>query len=152
MSSPNVTNRETVRDAFVALISSSMVGAGKSLYAVYGYQPDGEELKGKSPVMWVSSGPTTRDYRSVTQRKKTEFTLIVQSAVRLDAASNPAAVEDRLDKIEKAFADVFMDEDNTQTANWEMMEIDQSTPGYMVVGGNEYRVEITPVRIVTYDG
>lgn len=152
MTSPEVTNRETMRDALYTLINAGMVGSGKWVHVLFAYQPDAEELKGKSPAMWVSSGPTRRVKRTISIRTKTTYTFLVQSAIRLDGSQSPALVEDRLDKIEKELMDILLDDDNRSTANWENLMVEESTPGYTKIGGNEYRTEIFPVVVEAYDG
>ncbi|HUV92743.1 MAG TPA: hypothetical protein VMV80_06625 [Anaerolineales bacterium] len=152
MTSPDVTNRETMRDALYTLLSTGLVGSGKWVQGMYAYQPDAEEIDGKSPLMWVSSGPTARVKRTINLRTKTSYTFLVQSAVRLDKTKTPAWVEDRLDKIEKELMDILLDDDNRSTATWQNMDVEESTPGYTVIGGNEYRIEIFPVIVEAYDG
>lgn len=148
----DVTNRETIRDALYTLLSSGLVGAGKYVQSMTAYEPDPEEIKGKSPVAWISSGPTQRIKTAISLRTKSGYVFVFQVAVRLDGTLTPAQVDDRLDLIEKEAADILLEDANRSTANWSNMEIGESTPGYTMIGGSEYRIELTPITIDGRDG
>lgn len=47
----DVTNRETVRDAFTTLLSTALVGSGLPVQAVYGYKIG--DFQGQSPIVIV---------------------------------------------------------------------------------------------------
>lgn len=115
--SANTVNRETVRDAFAALLSAGLVGSGLPVQAVYGY------LIGKieeTPVVVVTSAGTARMRAGIGDaRWNSYFVLQVLTFVRdADAANGwtEANVEDTLDLIDKKIADIVAD--NRNNANW----------------------------------
>lgn len=149
----NGVNRETIRDAYVALVEAAMVGAGKPLQAVYGYQVG--DFEDQSPVMVVTSGPSERVKKQLgTLFRDVHVTLYVHTFVAYaieGTAWGEDDAEDRLDLIDKEHADLVAD--NANTADWDNLDLDGPTePGVLTIGGTEYRYERTTVRARVLNG
>jgi hypothetical protein len=113
----NTINRETVRDAFAALLNTALVGTGKPVQVVYGY-PIGKIEQ--TPTVCVASSGTARQRAGIgDSRWNSYFVLEVFTFVRdSDTAGSwtEAQVEDQLDLIDKYIADCVAD--NRVNANW----------------------------------
>jgi hypothetical protein len=101
-----VISREAVRDEVVAGLSADIVGDGRPVKAVYGYQIG--TLEGESPVVLVLSGPIKRKIAGMgAKRYDNTITLEIQSLV-YDGDTNQDLSEqereDKLDEIEAAIA------------------------------------------------
>lgn len=115
--SANTTNRETVRDAFAALLETSLVGTGLPVQAVYNY-PIGKIEE--TPLVYVASSGTARQRAGIGDaRWNSYFVFEVATFVRdADAANGwtEQEVEDQMDLIDKAIADCIAD--HRINANW----------------------------------
>lgn len=143
----NAKNRELARDELVSLIDTEMVGAGKPLQAVFGQKTT--DFQNKAPVCVVFAGGSQRIWRGMgsgTAKYRTRVRLHAMFFVPdADEAAgwSDADVEDKLDEIEKEFADVIADNRGTGT-NWTSIE---HAPGEFsnivpaTVGGKAYVVE-----------
>ena len=146
-----ISNRETYRDALVALFSTSLTGTGKPAQAVYGYMIG--DFAGQSPVVVVSSAGSEREQGAVTSRQKCWFyfnvyTFTLYAQVGTSWAEDDA--EDRSDLLEKTIAEVIVD--NRSTATWSFIELDgRSVVDSVIVAGEEYKRETIPVKILVYD-
>jgi hypothetical protein len=113
-------NRETVRDAFAALLETALTGSGKPVYAVYNYLKGVITTDDGSPLVMVTSGGTARQRAGIGDtRWNSYFVLEIFTFVRdADAAIGwtEQNVEDALDSIDKAIADAVAD--NRVNANW----------------------------------
>jgi hypothetical protein len=116
----NTANRETIRDAFATLLQTALTGTGKPVYAVYNYLKGVITIEDGSPLVMVTSGGTARQRAGIGDaRWNSYFILQVFTFIRdADAANNwtEQNVEDALDAIDKAIADVVAD--NRNNANW----------------------------------
>lgn len=116
----DTVNRETVRDAFAALLNTALVGTGKPVSAVYGYLKGVITTDDPTPIVMVTSAGTARQRAGIGDtRWNSYFVLQVLTFVRdADAANNwtEASVEDTLDLIDKEIADCVAD--NRANANW----------------------------------
>lgn len=145
------TNRETVRDALVTLLSSALTGAGNPAQAVYGYQVG--DFQGQSPVVVVASAGSQREpFQLRGQRNLLYFNIFVFVLFDdPDTDWDEDDAEDRIDLIEKEIADVVID--NRKTDNWTHIRLEgRSTVDSLQIGGSEYRREVITVRIETVDG
>ena len=70
----DVQNRQTIREAYAALLVTALVGSGKPAQKVYEYIPG--DFKGQSAVVAIDSAPSTRGKQAQVTR--------VSSGVRLD--------------------------------------------------------------------
>jgi hypothetical protein len=147
----NSTNRETVRDAFVALLTSGLVGSGKPVQAVYGYQTG--DFNSQSPVVVVSSSGSEREkFTLKAQRSLLYFNIFVFVLYSDKADWGEDDAEDAVDLIEKEIADLVRD--NRQTANWTDLQLEGRSllsSLRMTLGGEEYRLETMTVRMEVID-
>ena len=140
------TERETVRDAFVTLLSAALVGSGKPCKAVYGYLANRIDT---SPVVCVSSAGAMRQ-RIAKSSWAYEFLFNVEILVKWKDSSNWAAddAEDKIDEIETDIANVL--ESNQSTTNWATIDYDgRSATDITNIGGVDYRRETIPVVIAS---
>lgn len=151
----NTANRETARDALTALFTAALVGAGKPVQAVYGYQAS--DFDGQSPVVVVlSSGVYRMRYTLKSTRYKSFFNLevivFVADAISDDSWTD-ANVEDKLDEVEKEIADVLAD-NRFNNSKWS--DIRMSDEGSQIlpanVGGDSYKMEVIPIIAEVIDG
>lgn len=116
----NTVNRETVRDAFAALLVTALTGTGNPVYAVYNYLKGVITTEDGSPLVMVTSSGTARQRAGIGDvRWNSYFVLEVFTFVRDAEAANSWTeqnVEDTLDLIEKEIADTVAD--NRTNANW----------------------------------
>lgn len=153
----NAANRETVREALTALLSSALTGVGNPVQAVYGYHisefgGDGFE----SPVVLVLSSGSQRERRGLGHQVYRTFfrleLLVFVSDARVAESWTDAEVEDRLDLIEKEIADVLAE--NRSTASWHDIK---HVPGNFTnivpakLGGHSYKMEMIPVIVEVHD-
>jgi hypothetical protein len=145
----NSTNRETVRDAFVALLSTELVGDGKPVQAVFGYQTG--SFGTKTPVVVVSSAGSEREkFALKAQRSLLYFNVFVFVLYSDQGTWGEDDAEDRIDLIEKEIADLVRD--NRKTANWTDLQLEgRSNLDSMPIGGEEYRREVVTVRMEVLD-
>lgn len=154
--SANTANRETVRDAFAALLNTALVGSGLPVQAVYNY-PIGKITE--TPVVCVASSGTARQRAGIgDSRWNSFFVLEVFTFVRdADTAAGwtEQNVEDQLDLIDKSIADVVAD--NRVSANWN--NISYSLESSNVPAASEiftdtergYKLEMTKIYIQKMD-
>jgi hypothetical protein len=118
--SANTVNRETIRDAFATLLTNGLTGVGKPVYAVYNYLKGVITTEDGSPLVMVTSGGTARQRAGIGDtRWNSYFVLEVFTFVRdADAANSwtEQNVEDALDSIDKAIADIVAD--NRVSTDW----------------------------------
>jgi hypothetical protein len=145
----NSINRETVRDAFVALMTTELVGDGKPVQALYGYQAG--DFQGQSPVVIVASAGSEREKFSLKAQRSLLYLNIFTFVLYSDQDTwGEDDAEDRIDLIEKEIADLVRD--NRTTANWIDLQLDgRSNLSSLMVGGQEYRLETMTVRMEVLD-
>ncbi len=144
------TNRETVRDAFVGLLTTALVGTGKPAQAVYGYLK--ADLGKQSPVVCVASGGTGQEKRAVTSRQKNNFyfNIYTFTLYAKDATYGEDDVEDIVDLLEMTIRSTIAA--NLSNQYWSFIEYDgRSTTDSVIISGEEYRREIIPVQLDGYD-
>lgn len=153
------SNRKATREALADLLETALVGAGKPVQEVLDYKKG--DLGGKSPVVVVTSSdnPSRRyDYAMGSQKWRNVFTFDVLVFVadadddETGSGWDEADVEDKLDDIEQAIAEVIAT--NQANANWTYITYgDQGTATVPVsdLGGNPYVVEIIPISVEVYD-
>lgn len=117
----NAANRKAARIELGSLINTAMVVGGDAR-ASYAYKR-GEFTEG--PTILVYSGPALRSQHGMgDERYNSQFTLFVDIYVP-DASTaagwSEADVEDKVDDLNKALADVI--KDNEQNANWDFIEL-----------------------------
>ena len=142
------SNRETVRDAFAALVDTAMVGTGKPAQKTYNYRP--ADFGGQSPVVTVSSSGSERP-RLTRAGGKAAFFLQVDWFVLYNDLSSwtEDLSEDRLDLIESTLAGVL--DANQTTANWQALDYsDRSQRIDVMVGGVEYARESVTIKVEVY--
>ncbi len=147
----NVVNRETIRDAFAALLTTKLVDGGTKYVArVYEYQAT--TFNKEQPIVVVSSDTSERERRTINERYKTFFTLNVDVfVIYVETSWTEKEAEDRLDRIEKEIADVVMDDFSND--DWQYLEYDGPTDtGRVIIGGEEYRRERIKIRVWVTDG
>lgn len=143
------TNRETVRDAMVALLATALVGGGLPVKTVTGNKV--VTLEGLTPLVSVLSAGSFRTPQSMeSDGYDAAFFLEVQVWV-LQAVTGwtNAQAEDTMDDIEKRIADTY--QANAITASWDMVEYASATTvTEMAVAGIPYYMERIPtvVRLV----
>ena len=152
----NTANRETVRDAFAALLSTALTGTGNPVQVVYNY-PIGKIEQ--SPTVCVASSGTARLRAGIgDSRWNSYFVLEVFTFIRdADAANGwtEAEVEDQLDLIDKEIADCVAD--YRVNANWHNISFvidNQSIPEQSeIVTDTErgYKLEMRKVYIQKMD-
>jgi hypothetical protein len=144
----NSDNRETLRDALAALLTTALVGTGLPAQHVYGY-PIGD-FGGDSPVVVVESAGSERVREQVSTKWRDWFHFNVFSFVLcVDPVTTTTwdedDAEDALDLIEKKMADALID--NTDAGSLNFFEpVGRSTVDHIVIGGADYRRELVPVR------
>lgn len=144
------TNRETVRDALVTLLTADLVGSGKPCQAIYGYQVG--DFQGQSPVVIVSSSGSEREQRTASVRQRTRFYLNIFTFVLYSDEDSWGEddAEDRIDLIEKTIADTIAN--NRTGDNWAELHLSERTRLDSVqIGGNEYRREVMEVVALVFD-
>ena len=144
------TNRETVRDAFVSMLTTALVGTGKPAQAVYGYLK--ADLGGQSPVVCVASAGTDQEKRAVTSRQKNYFYLNIHTFTLYakDASYGEDDVEDIVDLLEMTIRSTISANLNNQY--WSFIEYDgRSLIDSVIISGEEYRREVIQIRLEVYD-
>ncbi len=138
-----VLNRETVRDAFVTLLSTALVGSGKPCKSVLGYPAD--RISG-SPLVCVSS-LTASEEKLAKASWGWQFVFNVEILVRWkDTGSwTQAKAEDKLDEIWVIIAGVI--EANQGNANWDVLEVAEDACDMVAISGDSYRREVLQVQI-----
>jgi hypothetical protein len=154
----NTVNRETVRDAFAALLSTALVGTGLPVEVVYEY-PYGKV--NTSPTICIASGGTSHQRAGIGDKRwHNHFCLEIYTFIKKpDGASGwtEAMVEDRLDLIDKSIADCVAD--NRVNTNWDNISYsldarDEGVPPLtqiVVDTQRGYKVEITKIYIHKMD-
>ncbi len=135
------SSRETVRDAFAALLETALVGDGLPAQAVYGYQVG--DFAGATPVVTCSSGPIFREKRSMGACWTTLAQLYVHVFVLYsdEGTWGEDDAEDALDDIEALVADVIMD-NKSNAGVWSNIRYAEPTlTDGVEIGGVEYRRE-----------
>jgi hypothetical protein len=139
-------NRETLRDALAALLTTALVGTGLPAQHVYGY-PIGD-FGAESPVVVVGSAGSERVRETTSSKWRDWFHLdVFVFVVCVDAGTTWGEddAEDALDLIEKEIADALID--NTEAGSVNFFEpAGRSTVDHIVIGGDNYRREHIPVR------
>ena len=143
----NAKNRKVARAALASLLSNALTGAGGLVNGVYGYDFGGWQQE--APVVLVASAGTLRRRRIKTGVSYTIYTNGFRFAVLVlvpDAHTGnnwtEEMVEDRLDDIEAAIANVVGD--NIRTANWDNLEFVEefSDVSRVVKEGLPYKQEV----------
>ena len=132
-------NRKDTRDAFVTLLNT-LVGASGYQEVISG--DPGDQVQGQSPVAIVRSGGSRRPpmVRGTTQADN-EFRLSLQHLVHQDTA----AVDDVLDALDQALADLLAATANRSNANWNFIRF---TDGFSdVISFTDYRVEVYDIIV-----
>ena len=138
-----VPNRETVRDAFVTLLSTALVGSGKPCKSVLGYPAD---RISSSPLVCVSSLSATSE-KTAKASWGWQFQFNVEILVRWkDSGSwTQAKAEDKLDEIWVLIGGVI--EANQKTANWSTLEVTGDACDMVAISGDTYRREVITVNV-----
>lgn len=138
-----VPNRETVRDAFVALLTTALVGTGKPCQSVLGYPAD---RISSSPLVCVSSATASSD-KIAKASWGWQFQFNVEILVRWKDTGTwtQAKAEDKLDAIWVIIAGVI--EANQSNANWSTLEVVGDTCDMVAISGDSYRREVIQVNI-----
>ena len=138
-----VPNRETVRDAFVTILSTALVGTGKPCKSVLGYPA---ARISSSPLVCVSSLSASEEKLS---KASFGWQFVFQMEILVkwkDGTSwTQANAEDKLDEIWVIIAGVI--EANQGNANWSVLEITEDTCDMVAISGNSYRREVMQVQI-----
>jgi len=142
----DVTNRETIRDAFTTLLSAALVGTGLPVQAVYGYKK--ADFQGQSPVVVIAPSGTGRGAAAFDKTGSDVYLDVFVFVLYSDEGDwDEADATDRLDLIEKEICDVVVD--NNSTANWIDVDYEgRSTIDDVAVGGQEYQRERIPLRFM----
>lgn len=132
-------NRKDARDAFVTLLNT--------LVGVNGYQEvfsgdPGDEVKNQTPVAIVRSGGSRRPpmVRNTVQAEN-EFRLSLQHLVHQDTA----AVDDVLDTLDQALADLIANTTNRSNSDWNFIRLGESYSD--VISFTDYRVEVYDIIV-----
>ena len=138
-----VPNRETVRDAFTALLAAALVGTGKPCKSVLGYPAD--RISG-SPLVCVSS-LTAAEEKLHKAGWGWQFVFQVEILVRWKDSTSwtQANAEDKLDAIWVIIAGVI--EANQSNANWDVLEVTEDACDMVAISGDSYRREVMQVQI-----
>lgn len=144
----NVTNRKTIRKALAALLETELVGSGLPAQALYDYKAS--DFDGQTPVIVVSSGPANRSKQAQTTRVSSFVDLDIDVfTLYAEESWTEENSEDKQDDLEKAIADVLMDNDTNDT--WAQLSFNgPSELDFTVVGGKMYRQETIRVQIQLY--
>jgi len=155
-----LTGREQIRDALKVLVDANLQASpttsSKPVFVTFSHQPDTEELDGKSPYMFIASGPAKRESRAIAEKVRGEIMLLVGVGIRVgstaaNALSDPA-IEDKLDKIEQRFFEMLFNQTNHSTDDWQWVELEgTSFVGYERKGNDIYRVEAWNLLFRTND-
>ncbi len=146
----DVTNPETIRDAIATLLENALTGTGKPVQAVYNYEA--ADFSGQSPVIVVVSAGDDFERRTVGARFRGNVYLDVMSFVLYaDSSWTPANCEDRLNLVKKEILDTLFDDANQFTSSRSIYTDGRSTISPANVGGADYRMEITPLRVQVFD-
>lgn len=155
----NSVDRRTAREALAGLLGAALTGVGKPVQAVYGYQLG--DFGGASPVVLVVSGGSAREQAGLgSARHANRFRLTVLAFVAAaDSAAgwSEQAVEDRLDAIDKALADVLADNRGKRQnpgLAWDYIALEAgafTTVAPAVVGGAAYWMETSSVIVEVKD-
>jgi hypothetical protein len=139
-------NRETLRDALTTLLTTALVGTGLPAQAVHGY-PIGD-FGSKSPVVVVESAGSERVHEQASTKWRDWFYLNVFVFV---ICTDPGTTwgeddaEDQLDLVEKEIADALMDNLAAGVLNY-FEFAGRTTVDHIVIGGDDYRRELMPIR------
>lgn len=139
------TNRETERDALVALIQAAMVGTGLPLQALYGYQTVLFAKEKKLAAMVVASAGTMGDARK-TGNEGVTFYFNLHAFVLYEKGPTwtEQQSEDRIDLIEKELRALL--KANTGATKKYAFE-GRTAINSLVLSGEEYRREVMPVSV-----
>lgn len=141
------TNRETIRDALVTLLSAALVGAGKLAETCTGSKVT--DLTAKTPLVAVFGRGSGRERPPFFEGVPT-FYLEIQVLVRQAYTGwTNAEAEDRLDAIEAVIAGVILT--NGVTANWRQIDYDgpsEMSEAKELSNGILYFLEKIPVVVL----
>jgi hypothetical protein len=150
-------NRETIRDAFAALLNSALVGTGKPADAVYGYlhgDPFAADVAPIAVVVVTSSGSERTGSMGAQTFDVWVYLDVWVYVLYADPANSwtEANAEDKRDLIEKSIADVV--QDNTSTTSWDELQYAGRTTAtdVQIEGGATYFVEQIPIRVHVFQG
>ncbi len=151
----SVISRETIRDKWADILTTALVTT-PVVSTVYNYQAG--NFGGRSPVIRVLVGGSERRQSALgaslsDSRVQIQIELFVKKADTGNSWSEPD-VDDTLDDVEKAVADVIAD--NRQIDGfWNYAEqaegLSVITP-FTDIGGNPYLREIIPIIVSVYHG
>ncbi len=153
-----LTSRATIRVKVHDLINAALVQTAtnttKPISVIYKSQPDAEELAGKSPYCFVSSGSAKRDARALNLQVAGTINLLIGVGIRVDGSNlSDDQVEDRLDLIEKKIFELLFSQTNHALSGfWQWSELEgTSFVGYERKGNNIYRVEAWVLSFLVKD-
>ncbi len=153
------TNRETIRDAWTALLATALVGGtDKPAEAVYGYRI--ADFGKKRTVVTVSGAGSER-VRFTHQGNRATFYLYIHTFVLYsDPNSTPAwteaDAEDQLDLVERIIAETVETHraGNHGADTWQSLDYAERSNvvdlDLTEFGGNEYRVEVTSLKFEVF--
>jgi hypothetical protein len=147
----SVTNRETCRDSLATLLSAALVGTGLPVKVFYGY-PAGD-FGGQSPAVTLASAGSYRSKETIgsCDHAVLRFDIHVFVLYTDRSSWNEDDAEDQLDLIEKAIAEVILSSANQGGAKpWMLLDYAEggTSIDWTTIGGNQYRYEIIPIRMV----
>lgn len=154
----NSLNREVVRDALAATLTTALVGSGLPVQAVYNHRAG--DFGTLNPVVVVSSGGSDRTRPGTfDQTWDTDVLLDIWVFVlysEFDDAGNviwsEAESEDRLDLIEKEIMDALIDDYSLGGVCDEVLPAGASQIDDIAIGGKQYRRELITVRAIKAHG
>jgi len=127
--------RETVRDAFVTLFTTSA-----KWQLVFGYMPSESEVAGQSPFLVIRSGGTLQSMNTY-NANPTTYRITFRNFVLCEDEQTEAQAEDKLDELDTTFRQIIRDNcGSIAGANYIRFEDAPSTTGYAFVG-KWYRTE-----------
>jgi hypothetical protein len=141
-------SRETVRDAFYALLDTELQGPPKLAEVVCNYQL--ANFQGRSPIVMIYGGGAFRP-RATVVGGKSEFRLWIALYVshHSEGSYTELDAEDRLDALEQAVAEVV--HANFQTELWNALRYELSSVIEAVnVSGIVYLREMVPLLVEVF--
>jgi hypothetical protein len=143
-------SRETARDALATLLEAALVGSGKPCEAFYGYQV--ADFGGRSPIAMLVSDGSERDQQTMSTRRVSVFHFLIVSFTLYKGASwTEAQSQDAMDSIEQ-IVDETLAANLVNGTTWSDIGYDgkTSTGIVQILGGDSYRYESIPIRVVVY--
>lgn len=142
-------SRKTARDALVALFTAQDLWEG----GVFGYVPKDSAVKGKSPVMFITSFGTDQTMAGRNLNPAT-YTFTVWSMVLSstpDESQTESLAEDDLDNLDRVVRQVVRDNSGALGSNLILGFSDgRSRTFFLPIGGEKYIVEQFQITVKDY--